>query len=1799
MGIVNTILTRFKTAGAGEVARDTDNITRSQTRLGQASAGAGRQFSAQSKGLGGLVGAYAGAAATSFALEAAFTGLSRSAQSLQTLEGLNSLAAGAGIASSNLLASVQEITKGQMTLTESAQQMNLALSAGFGQNQIEGLADVALRASRALGRDLNDAFTRVVRGSAKMETELLDELGIYTKIGPATRAYAMSLGVSVNSLTEFQRRQAFVNAVISEGERKFSAINTTVPTTAETVERFISTISTAITSLGGMLANIIAPFLNFMTNNLGATFGAIGTALSLAFSKGFAVAKDSIKNFESNIESVVSRVQEKILGSTNKALREAYGKAQGAVQSINLSGGGTAGIQKQLSALRELSKTQKLTTAEMSEAVKVLKIREANLLNNIDVTKKKIVTETDLQKTLNKNSSEYAKSAEAVTKYTKSLANADTALAATRAQMDTVNAALNTKGSTFVKVAGAVTRTTLETTAALGRFAVNGVSFLSWGIGAASMLGMVASGMANLLGRSDALNAAISTLGQSISSALGGTRARELRTAVQGIVAGSLESLEETDSALRNIDDFKFKDKFLGIEVEITKTKEDIVNEVSTMLASATRTEGFSNWEQVGLTIGGGIGGAAIGALSGALSGYILGGGIPVLSWGTAIAGGLIGAIGAAFASSNDVVAIADVSDEIVTIFGSRLASMSDISAEATNNALRALQTVQNQFGEAALYDPGAAAMLHTYQELILESASYLDNITAIQQVMRATGQSAAQIVQEYEFAVDNARRVITTNIGDVPITFTIVNLDEQIMQFRDSLRTAMDLNSNGGIAFMERLTSEFSLPMAGVSGTDLRNALEAGDIDAARSALETMNRVLQESSRRSIDVEAAIARINDELGTLRGISESGLTDLTNNFVTAATSINDMQAAGLRSVEMLRQIQNGVQDASLSFEQYEQLMSNAGRTLLETGEQLNNFNDAVIALEAIRTDSRVPQATRDAITAMLAQGQLVKDNINAQRDLLETLEQQRDRYRAILELNTAIASFAGNNSNQYELQVGALAAASGNDTGSTLLFLRQVIEETRAAAAEQENLRTALENIGAPAEVVSRALLATTDTARASLVDYINKYTTLHSEILATGELSIRNSNGVTAAMQLTTQQTADMAQQFQEAADAMDNLFSEAAVAQIGTMRSEIEALTSSVRDSVEAIASINRDEIVLQARFELDTLSLEQELARIQQEQVLENLRLQVELVNAQVDSRAIRPEEGALRENALQQQILAERRVMVDLEYQQALETLNARRQILAEEAAATVDEILAREAIQIAEIENTRAEINAFAELYHNYLQSQSTVNNSLVTGFLAAGQSVATGIVQALNAGGTALSAAIASGVAGTASTASASAPTLQAVPQAEAVLDTFNQTLEVYNNQTTAAIQGIRDRSQAEIDAEGRRLNRELSRTNQEELIADARHQNAITNLTTEGLIEDENAQSRLRNAREEGAALDDLTGRIRDMQSSFESSISSALMGLNDLIFYGEGSIEEVIGSLFRSIQETVFEKTIAEPIANWLSQKLTTWISDAVGGVDIMGNPLTNDVGRDANGALLPVNNSGITSAASSTGMQIEQATTTLITSIQNMGSRISQAVTGVGSSAQTAGSQAGGQIQTSGTTVGTAIQTTGTSVGTAAQSASSTMMNSLLMLLPLLLLMGLMKRGGGSGSNHTGTTVSVTNYSGSAMQAAQGGIVHMAQGGSMLRDRVNAKLEPGEFVIRKPSAQRLGVSALQRMNATGKAPAGGAPIINFNNEGTPKSGETGEVKFDGDKYVIDVIMRDLDNNGPIRRSLRGGKV
>ena len=68
-------------------------------------------------------------------------------------------------------------------------------------------------------------------------------------------------------------------------------------------------------------------------------------------------------------------------------------------------------------------------------------------------------------------------------------------------------------------------------------------------------------------------------------------------------------------------------------------------------------------------------------------------------------------------------------------------------------------------------------------------------------------------------------------------------------------------------------------------------------------------------------------------------------------------------------------------------------------------------------------------------------------------------------------------------------------------------------------------------------------------------------------------------------------------------------------------------------------------------------------------------------------------------------------------------------------------------------------------------------------------------------------------------------------------------------------------------------------------------------------------------------------------------------------------------------------------------------------------------------------------------------------------------------------------------------------------------------------------------------------------------------------------------------------------IGGPALEKMNATGQMPAGKVEV-NMINKGTPQTAQVEQKpKVDGKGLVIDIVLKDLQNNGRIKQAIRGG--
>ena len=107
---------------------------------------------------------------------------------------------------------------------------------------------------------------------------------------------------------------------------------------------------------------------------------------------------------------------------------------------------------------------------------------------------------------------------------------------------------------------------------------------------------------------------------------------------------------------------------------------------------------------------------------------------------------------------------------------------------------------------------------------------------------------------------------------------------------------------------------------------------------------------------------------------------------------------------------------------------------------------------------------------------------------------------------------------------------------------------------------------------------------------------------------------------------------------------------------------------------------------------------------------------------------------------------------------------------------------------------------------------------------------------------------------------------------------------------------------------------------------------------------------------------------------------------------------------------------------------------------------------------------------------------------------------------------------------------------------------------------------------------------------------MGLTSGGLISSGSANISARDSVPAMLEPGEFVLRKAAVNRMGIDTANKLNSTGDVGGDTEVEVNITNNGTPVNvSATPQVRRENGKIVLDIILEDLRNNGPIKQQIR----
>jgi len=225
-------------------------------------------------GSSGLVGAYATLAANTFAVVAAFNALRGASQVEQIFRGLEAAGARTGISLNTTARALKEVTGAAISTEQAMRSTAQIASAGFSSDAVLRLGAAAKDASFALGRNMTDSLDRLSRGVVKLEPELLDELGIMTKLTESNTRYAQQLGKSEGQLSNFEKRTGFMNAVLAEAELKFGGLSKAAGDSTA-YDRLAASFTDLTNTIMNVVNTIAKPIAGILASSSGLMLGAI------------------------------------------------------------------------------------------------------------------------------------------------------------------------------------------------------------------------------------------------------------------------------------------------------------------------------------------------------------------------------------------------------------------------------------------------------------------------------------------------------------------------------------------------------------------------------------------------------------------------------------------------------------------------------------------------------------------------------------------------------------------------------------------------------------------------------------------------------------------------------------------------------------------------------------------------------------------------------------------------------------------------------------------------------------------------------------------------------------------------------------------------------------------------------------------------------------------------------------------------------------------------------------------------------------------------------------------------------------------------------------------------------------------------------------------------------------------------------------------------------------------------------------------------------------------------------------
>jgi len=172
---------------------------------------------------------------------------------------LNNLAAAAGTTGDAITKAIQEASGFTISHMDAMASANRAMVLDVADSPaaFERLTTVAVALGRAMGQDATKSIDDFVTAAGRQSRLIADNLGLMVSAEDANVRYAASIGKTADQLTDAEKKQAFLNEMLRQGEIKLAALGDSTMDAAGSMEQMSAAWSDTKEQVGLIITNLL------------------------------------------------------------------------------------------------------------------------------------------------------------------------------------------------------------------------------------------------------------------------------------------------------------------------------------------------------------------------------------------------------------------------------------------------------------------------------------------------------------------------------------------------------------------------------------------------------------------------------------------------------------------------------------------------------------------------------------------------------------------------------------------------------------------------------------------------------------------------------------------------------------------------------------------------------------------------------------------------------------------------------------------------------------------------------------------------------------------------------------------------------------------------------------------------------------------------------------------------------------------------------------------------------------------------------------------------------------------------------------------------------------------------------------------------------------------------------------------------------------------------------------------------------------------------------------------------------